>query len=281
MDANRAQRMQERMERRRERLERRAQWKMRRRRHPGGHLFFGLVLILIGLVFLLGNMGVIDAGRVFRFWPVILIALGILRLIESEADDYGRGSGMFWIVLGSVFLLMSLDVFRIVFRDIWPVALIGLGILMLWKSSAVRRRGPPDEGVPPASGTDGGGGTGSAADSSSPYSSNSVISATAILGSVERRNNCQDFRGGNATAVMGRCEIDLRAAAVSPSREPVLEVFAMWGGIEIRIPPDWTVVSHVDPVLGGYEDHTQPPREESRRIRIRGTAFMGGIEVTN
>jgi len=58
-------------------------------------------------------------------------------------------------------------------------------------------------------------------------------------------------------------------------------VFSMWGGIEIRVPPDWTVVSHVDPIMGGYDDSTQPPKEEAKRFVIRGAVVMGGIEVTN
>src|SRR5262245_46591836 len=103
----------------------------------------------------------------------------------------------------------------------------------------------------------------------------------AILGSVEQRNNSQDFRGGSATAVMGRCEIDLRASNFPAANEPVLQVFAMWGGIEVRVPPDWTVVSEVDPILGGYMDDTQPPKEGTKRFRIRGSVIMGGIDVTN
>ena len=54
-------------------------------------------------------------------------------------------------------------------------------------------------------------------DHSTTASSNSILSAMAILGSVDRRNNSQDFRGGTATAVMGRCEIDLRAASIASS----------------------------------------------------------------
>src|SRR5262249_43058178 len=116
---------------------------------------------------------------------------------------------------------------------------------------------------------------------SGPMSSNSIVSAMAVLGSVEHRNNSQDFRGGSATAVMGRCEIDLRAANFAGPNEPVLQVFAMWGGIEVRVPPDWTVVSEVDPILGGYMDDTQPRKEGTKRFRIRGTVLMGGIDVTN
>jgi len=107
------------------------------------------------------------------------------------------------------------------------------------------------------------------------------LSATAILGGVKRVNNSQDFRGGDATAIMGGCEIDLRPASITPNHEPVLEVFAMWGGIEIRVPPDWTVISKVDPILGGFEDKTMPPKDESKRFVVRGSVVMGGIEVKN
>jgi hypothetical protein len=55
----------------------------------------------------------------------------------------------------------------------------------------------------------------------------------------------------------------------------------MWGGIEVRVPSDWTVVSHVDPIMGGYQDNTQTPKEESKRFVIRGPVIMGGLEVTN
>ena len=80
---------------------------------------------------------------------------------------------------------------------------------------------------------------------------------------------------------MGRCEIDLRAASIGSPHEPVLEVFSMWGGVEIRVPPDWTIVSHVDPIMGGYQDDTRPPKEGTKRLLIRGAVIMGGIEVTN
>ena len=181
-------------------------------------------------------------------------------------------------------------------RDVWPVMLIGLGAFLLWRTSVVRRERTFEPGG--TTGTDGPSGAGStagiggtdstkgnakAADdrSTASTSSNSVLSAMAILGGVERRNNCQDFRGGDVTAIMGGCHIDLRGASITVPHEPVLEVFAMWGGIEIRVPPDWTVVSSVGPILGGYEDKTTPPKDDSKRFVVRGSVVMGGIEVKN
>jgi predicted membrane protein len=286
MDPDRWERKRRRFERKMDRWEQRWGRQAHCGRSPGRHLFSGLVLVSIGALFLLGNMGIFDVGRVVRFWPLILIAAGVFRLIES-GDDYRHSAGIFWIVVGGLFLLGSMGILRMAFHDLWPVILIGLGALMLWRSALVRQErwkfpagpGPASnftrvETEPVDQATEEPG-------TSAEASSNSILSAMAILGNVEKRNNSQDFRGGSATAVMGRCGIDLRTAAITKPHEPVLEVFSLWGGIEIRVPPDWTVVSQVDPILGGYEDGTEPPKGESRRLLIRGTVVMGGIEVTN
>jgi predicted membrane protein len=230
------------------------------------------VLLTIGIVFLMGNMGILNVNAIVRFWPVLLIAGGIFKLVESR-DDYRTGSGVFWIVVGLVFLMGSFDIIRVALRDLWPALLIGIGAVMLWRSMMLKREREEWGAVKSSIDTE--------EHSSAAPSSNSLLSATAILGGVKRVNNSQDFRGGDATAIMGGCEIDLRPASITPNHEPVLEVFAMWGGIEIRVPPDWTVISRVDPILGGYEDKTLPPKDESKRFVVRGSVVMGGIEVKN
>src|ERR1035438_249888 len=70
-----------------------------------------VVLILMGILFLLGTMGIMDIhhlGSLFaRFWPALLILWGVLKLIEYEqAKRYGqpaRGIGV-----GGVFLMLFL-----------------------------------------------------------------------------------------------------------------------------------------------------------------------------
>jgi hypothetical protein len=285
MDADRWERKRQRWEDRWER--RQARWNSRRN-YPGRHLFGGVLLVVIGGIFLLGNMGLVDPHEVFQFWPVIFIVMGVSRMIAS-GDDYGHSGGIFWILLGCFLLSGSVEAFRGIWRNIWPMLLIGLGGFLLSRSMMFKHGRPPDPPVPGGTGgsTSGPGpaASGIAAGPSSTQgaatSSNSILSAMAILGGVERKNNCQDFRGGDVTAVMGGCHIDLRGASITPMHEPVLDVFAMWGGIEIWVPPDWTVISKVAPILGGYEDQTTPPKDESKRLVVRGSVVMGGIEVRN
>ncbi|MFZ3339488.1 MAG: DUF4097 family beta strand repeat-containing protein [Terriglobales bacterium] len=70
-----------------------------------------IVLIMIGVLFLLGTMGVLNShGLVVlfgRYWPALLILWGVIRLIEHEqakrAGLPGRGIGV-----GGVFLMLFL-----------------------------------------------------------------------------------------------------------------------------------------------------------------------------
>lgn len=102
----------------------------------------------------------------------------------------------------------------------------------------------------------------------------------AIMGGVKRTNVSQDFRGGGATAVMGGVHIDLRDAVMN-GKEAVLDVSTLMGGVKLRVPEEWTVVSRIHTVMGGFEDRTSHPSTESYRLILKGTLVMGGLTVTN
>lgn len=44
-------------------------------------MFMGLIVLLIGLIFLLKNLGIITTGFWTIFWPVIVILIGINMLL--------------------------------------------------------------------------------------------------------------------------------------------------------------------------------------------------------
>lgn len=47
----------------------------------GGKVFWGLVLILIGVLILLDNLGYLSHD-IIRFWPVLVIIWGIKKLVD-------------------------------------------------------------------------------------------------------------------------------------------------------------------------------------------------------
>lgn len=102
----------------------------------------------------------------------------------------------------------------------------------------------------------------------------------AVMGGVQRKNVSSDFRGGEATAVMGGIDIDLRDAVMERS-EAVLDVSSVMGGVKIRVPETWTVVSRVNTIMGGFKDDTRRPRSDEHRLILKGTLLMGGLKVSN
>jgi predicted membrane protein len=82
---------------------------------------------------------------------------------------------------------------------------------------------------------------------------------------------------------MGGCEIDLRDASIAADSTAVIDCFAFWGGIDVRVPEDWTVMLEVTPLMGGIEDKTRPAQQgtSGKRLHVRGFAIMGGIVIKN
>lgn len=107
----------------------------------------------------------------------------------------------------------------------------------------------------------------------------STFSSTAILGGIERQNSSSAFRRAEASAFMGGVNLDFRDATMEGD-EARIEVSAIMGGIELRIPRTWTVINRVTPVLGGVEDHTRSA-DSNKRLVIEGTVFMGGLDIKN
>lgn len=107
------------------------------------------------------------------------------------------------------------------------------------------------------------------------------MSMFALMSGVTRRVRNAPFFGANMTAVMGGIELDLRQATLP--EDAVIELFAFWGGIEIWVPREWSVVNQGFALMGSIEDKTGnlPQRPGQPRLVLRGMALMGGVEIKN
>jgi predicted membrane protein len=217
-------------------------------------LVIGVLIVVVGLLFTLENVGFIDGHDYLRYWPVALIAVGLLKLWQGTG---GAVFGGFIFVFAGVWLLLQgMGIVTVSLWNLWPMLLVFAGASMVWRGM----HGHAVEGA-----------TGDA---------HSTVSALAVLAGVNRGNTSKTFRGGELTAVFGGCQIDLRQAAIDG--EAVIDVFAMWGGIEIKVPENWSVSGRVTPILGGYEDKTRTVSDgTNQRLLVRGLVIMGGVEIKN
>jgi predicted membrane protein len=228
----------------------------------GAQVAIGLLVVAFGVLFLLDNLGIIYVRNVIFFWPLAFVASGLVALF-SNGPRSGRITGIVLIAIGAAMLLHRLGYYFISWRTFWPLVMIAMGGLILYRTM---------------------GGGRVVQVRTDPYTkddakADNVVDITAILGGFERRLSATDFRGGEITAIMGGCELDLREAGLTG--DAVINVFAIWGGITIKVPPDWTVVLHGTPVMGGFTEKTARPPDNSKRLVVTGYAIMGGVEVRN
>lgn len=232
----------------------------------GPRLILAIAIIVVGVVFTLDNLGLVEAGRVLDLWPGLLILAGVARLASGRRKVVGA----LLVALGTAILAPRLEP-RLgdVLAGHWPLLLVAFGLWLAFDAWT------PGRGQP---GTVGG----SVAATRDPAEAGGESRAAAVLSSLKIANDSATFRRGDLVAVMGGCELDLRAARIAPGETAEIEVLAFWGGIEIRVPRDWSVDLRVLPVMGGAEDKTRPPvPPSSQRLLVRGFTIMGGVEVVN
>jgi predicted membrane protein len=281
-----------------------------RKSEPGQvtpQLVFGLVIIFVGVVFTMDALGIAPAVSYLRYWPLAIVAVGLIKLIQAK-EGGGAFAGLLITILGSWLLAEELDLINIDLRRVWPIGLVAFGAYLVWQGLKPRQPKrlaiepevdplaplPPLEDFttdkswkapdPPAAPHVAEGPR--AAEAAPAFRGrtkhhNSRMNVVAIMGGVTRGNNSPAFRRADLLAIMGGLEIDLRKAAIHG--EAVIDLFVMWGGIEIRVPDDWTVTSHVVPLMGGVEDKTRPPQtaHAQHNLVLRGVALMGGVEIKN
>jgi hypothetical protein len=218
----------------------------------------GLLVVGMGVLFLLDNLDILNFRHAIGFWPLVFIVAGCAALFGNGPRS-GNYMGGVLIAIGLLMILGRMGYFYISWGTLWPLVMIALGGLVLYRSL-----GP---------------GRVTRADTVAGASPDNVVDIVAVLGGFERRVSAPDFHGGEITAVMGGCALDLREASIV--KEAVINVFTIWGGINIKVPPDWTVVLNGTPLMGGFSEKTVTPPDGSKRLVITGYAIMGGVEVRN
>jgi cell wall-active antibiotic response 4TMS protein YvqF len=83
-------------------------------------------------------------------------------------------------------------------------------------------------------------------------------------------------------SLFGNVEIDLTRARVGPGTSRI-EVRAIFGNIEIRVPPEFRVESDGSGVFANFESDTRAQQSlspDAPVISVGGSAYFGNVEVT-
>lgn len=240
------------------------------------NITFGLILILVGLVFLWGMFAGYDAWDYIRtYWPTILIIIGFFNLFDKRSSKLGN---LILIFIGAALQVDRLDLLDFnVWKLFWPILLIvfGISILMPSKSKSYTY-------------------------SSGEYNKNfdeddfekdeeeleyddinneNYISKSTILSGSTIRNSSKSFKGGSVSVVLGGIDLDLRYADIG-KKDATLNVNVLLGGIDILVPDNWNVHIKTTHVLGGTDNHTRFNDDPNAPVlTITGSVILGGIDI--
>jgi hypothetical protein len=219
-------------------------------------LVFGVALVALGALWTLDNLELMNAHAVLRWWPLVLVAYGLMKL-TGLGTFRSVLSGVCFTAFGALLLAGSLGYARVGFDVIWSLFLIVIGTNVVLR--AARSRSPGTE-------TD----------------ASDWIRSFALMSGVSRRSQSRSLRRADLTAVMGGIELDLVDAAPTDGRV-VADVFAWWGGVEIVVPEHWRVESDVTPIMGAFQDETRFVERPGATptLEVRGLVVMGGVNVRN
>jgi predicted membrane protein len=238
-------------------------------------LLLGFGLALFGVVLLLGQLDILDAHAALRYWPILLIAIGVVQFFNGRVGTSGERRfpvhAVIWMAVGGVLLLNSIGILRVsIWELFWPAILIALGLRLMTHQGRLRLN---DSGTTTASATSG-----------------DIGPIFSVLSGVKRVSAPQPFPGAEVTMFMGGAQLDLRQAILRPGDEAVLDVFAVMGGCELLIPTQWVVSAPIIAIMGGVEDKRLPMAQAvivdagaspgaPPRLVIKGVVLMGGVTI--
>jgi predicted membrane protein len=253
-------------------------WNQIQRTHNRGRLVGGILVIVIGLLFLGREMGLTIPGWLFT-WQMLLIAIGLYTGIKHSFRNFS------WFVLmlvGGAFLLRDFYPDFTVSKYVWPIAVILVGLALIFKPKnkfckdnanyhAYKRQQMESRWNRKSR----------MAEMQSDVPAEDFIDASAVFGGVMKNIISKDFKGGEVSAVFGGVELNMVQADFKGQIE--LEINAVFGGVSLIIPPHWEVQSELTAVLGSVEDkrplHKDHSAGERNILVLRGSAVFGGIEI--
>jgi hypothetical protein len=102
----------------------------RKAKDPREGVLFGVILVIAGVVFLLDRMDVIYIGRIWQWWPLVLVGMGLFKMVLWHSAET-VSSGLNFVMFGLWFLVSVHSWFGLHWGNSWPLALVAVGISMV------------------------------------------------------------------------------------------------------------------------------------------------------
>lgn len=243
----------------------------RERHHRNSRLWTGIIILLIGIAAFI-KASFRELPDWMFSWPMLLIVIGFF----SGFKDGFRGIGWFiMIMIGGAFLAGHIIPDLQLRRYIWPLAIIGVGIMLIlrprsrsWHSDFRSEKTRDNSGIDDAEIID-----------ETKNSKEDYIEATTVFGGVNRNIVSKNFKGGDIVVLFGGSEINFNQADMQ--EEAVISFTIIFGGAKLIVPANWAVKTELTPIFGGVEDKRSynASGTQGKTLILKGTVLFGGIDI--
>jgi predicted membrane protein len=243
-----------------------------------GRYLGGMIILAVGIVLLLKQLGVVVFPAWLFTWPAGLVVLGLY--LGMRHGFRGRG----WIMvllIGGIFLAQDFYPGLNAWEYIWPIIIMAAGLMMMFRPKRKWnwRNNPYWEGkgrnwaerYKNLYGQHSG---------SCSHTGDDYVDSVSVFGGVHKVIVSKDFKGGDMVNIFGGSELNLSQADIKGT--VILDVVQMFGGCKIIVPADWTIQSKMVSIFGGIEDKRYAAMlkpNASKILVIEGTSIFAGIEI--
>jgi len=216
-----------------------------------GRILVGFVLITLGVLFLLDQNDLLNAGDLIAdWWPVVFVVAGFLYVSFSPRHIMVPAV---LIIVGLALLARSLDFVPDWVQTVfWPLVLVAVGLWVIF---------------------------GSGLGAATVQRADRVNSLVVFFGR-EIVNESQQFGGGSIFTMFGATQIDLRLARPVPEGA-AMDVVVAFGGVEIMVPEGWRVEVKGIPLFGGWSNKISRDSvgADAPLLSIEALVAFGGLDI--
>ena len=219
-----------------------------------GNKIWGLLFIIVGLIFGLNALGITDIDVFFDGWWTLFIIIPSIIEIVKEPTSTGN---YIWLGIGVVLLLAAqgiLDMSKI-WKLIFPAILVAIGIGMIFKDVVGSK----------------------VSEKIKELNKDEKEEYYATFSGQKLNFSGEEFKGASLNAIFGGIDIDLRN--VNITQDQVVNATSVFGGIDILVPNNVNVKVKSNSLFGGVDNKVKTYNENLPTIYVKGFCLFGGVEV--
>ncbi len=219
-----------------------------------GKIMWGLILVALGVVLALNALNLTEIDVFFDGWWTVFLIVPCFIGLFTERKKTGNLIGL---LIGVLLLLACQDVlsFEIMWKLMLPAVIVLIGLRLLIGAVVGKR---------PAGKTD---------------DRSGIQRCFAAFSGKTVRAEGEAFAGAELTAVFGGVTFDLRQAVLTG--DTVIDACAVFGGIDILLPPEIKVKVNSDSLFGGVSNKRSEPVNQDGGVTlcINASCIFGGVDI--